>query len=327
VRTAALSSGRRSALLALLALPLAAQGTKQGSAEDRRIASGTLQRASGDTAVPVAGAWVVLHRVASDGGAPLDSTLTDARGRFVFRYRATVGDDAIYFASSSYGGIAYFTSPLPPAPAKDEVVIVVYDTTSRALPIRVRGRHIIAGGPAEPGRTIIEVYEISNDSSLTLVSGRENAPTFSMPVLPHAKSFRARDSDVAADAISMRNGRVEVHAPLAPGIKQIAFSYIVPESDTKLRFAIGSDTPVLELLTEEPMARVGGAALVEQDPVTIEGRTFKRFLSQNPPRGAVASIDLPEQPLQIRQMYLAVVILAVGVAMLAALARASMRRR
>jgi hypothetical protein len=75
------------------------------------------------------------------------------------------------------------------------------------------------------------------------------------------------------------------------------------------------------------MARVGGAALVEQDPVTIEGRTFKRFLSQNPPRGAVASIDLPEQPLQIRQMYLAVVILAVGVAMLAALARASMRRR
>lgn len=308
----------------MLALPLAAQEPAI------RDASGVLRRASGDTALPLPGAWVVLHRVGPDGGAPLDSMRSDARGRFHFRYRLAGSDDAIYFASSSYGGIAYFTPPLPSRDARapsEEVAIVVYDTTSRALPMHVRGRHIIASAPATTDmRTIIEVYEISNDSSLTLV-GRDDAPTFAMVVPANATSFHARDSDVAADALVLREGRVEVSAPLAPGLKQIAFSYELPVGDRHLRFQVGNDTPVLELLTEEPFARVSGAGLIEVEPVKIEARSFKRYLSRNPPPAAVASIDYPDAPMNTRQLYVAVVILAVGVAMLAALARASMRKR
>ena len=308
----------------MLALPLAAQESAI------RDASGVLRRASGDTALPLPGAWVVLHRVGPDGGAPLDSMRSDARGRFHFRYRLTGSDDAIYFASSSYGGIAYFTSPLPSRDAREpseEVAIVVYDTTSRALPMHVRGRHIIASAPASTNmRTIIEVYEISNDSSLTLV-GKGEAPTFAMVVPANATSFHARDSDVAADAMTLRSGRVEVTAPLAPGLKQIAFSYELPVNDRHLRFQVGSDTPVLELLTEEPYARVSGAGLIEVEPVKIEARSFKRYLSRNPPPAAVASIDFPDAPMNTRQLYVAVVILAVGVAMLAALARASILKR
>lgn len=313
-------------MLAFLALPLAARSQAQDGPREVRVATGTLQRASRDTAVPFAGAWVVLHRVGADGGAPLDSMRSDARGRFSFRYRPS-GSDAIYFASSSYGGIAYFTPPLEAHAPGDGVVIVVYDTTSTSLPMHVRGRHIIASAPAPAGvRTIIEVYEISNDSSLTRVSGTGDTPTFSALVPAHAKAFQARDSDIAADAITMRDGRVVVHAPLAPGLKQIAFSYEIPDRDTRLRFAIGGDTPVLEVLTEEPLARVTGAGVIEVDPVTIEGRPFKRYLSRNPPPAAVASIDYPDAPVATRQIYVAVVILAIGVAMLAALARASMRR-
>lgn len=290
-----------------------------------------LQRASGDTALPLPGAWVVLHRVGSDGGAPLDSMKSDARGRFHFRYRRSGSDDAIYFASSSYGGIAYFTPPLPAGDARrpsGDVVIVVYDTTSRKLPMHIRGRHIVVSAPSGTDtRTIIEVYELSNDSSLTLVSGTGDAPTFTAVVPSSAKAFHPRDSDIAADAMTLRRGRVEVSAPLAPGLKQIAFSYDLPVNDRHLRFDVGRDTPVLELLTEEPFARVTGAGLIEVDPVRIEARSFKRFLSQNPPPAAVAAIDFPDAPVNTRQIYVAVVILAVGVAMLAALARASMRRR
>lgn len=290
-----------------------------------------LQRASGDTALPLPDAWVVLHRVGSDGGAPIDSTRSDARGRFRFRYQLSGSAGAIYFASSSYGGIAYFTPPLPAGEARrtsEGVVIVVYDTTSRKLPMHVRGRHIVASAPSGADtRTIIEVYEISNDSSLTLVSGQGDAPTFAVVVPANARAFHPRDSDIATDAMALRNGRVEVNAPLAPGLKQIAFSYDLPVSDRHLRFDVGRDTPVLELLTEEPFARVTGAGLIEVDPVKIEARSFKRYLSQNPPPAAVASIDYPDAPVNTRQLYVAVVILAVGVAMLGALARASMRRR
>ena len=315
----------------LLVAPLDAQdGSHIPRAPIARAATGVLQRASGDTAVPVSNAWVVLHRVGSDGGAPLDSTRSNARGVFHFNYRHTGSDDAIYFASSSYGGIAYFTPPLPrraSTPA-DDSVIVVYDTTSESLRMKVRARHIIASAPAATGtRMIIEVYEISNDSSVTLVAGHGDSPTFWAPVPASAKSFNARQSDVAPEAVTLRDGRVEVRAPLAPGLKQIAFSYELPLKETNLRFLVGSETPVLELLAEEPSARVGGAGLIEADPVTIEARTFKRFLSQNPPATAVVTIDYPEAPLGRRQLYVATVILAVGVAMLAALARASMRRR
>ncbi|MFL5571889.1 MAG: hypothetical protein ACJ78R_00085, partial [Gemmatimonadaceae bacterium] len=60
----------------------------------------------------VSGAWVVLHRVGPDRAGPLDSTLSDARGRYSFNYVRSGSDDAIYFVSASYDGIAYFTPPL-----------------------------------------------------------------------------------------------------------------------------------------------------------------------------------------------------------------------
>ena len=61
---------------------------------------------------PVSGAWVVLHRVGPDSAGPLDSIQSDSRGRYSFNYVRTGSEDAIYFVSASYDGIAYFTPPL-----------------------------------------------------------------------------------------------------------------------------------------------------------------------------------------------------------------------
>jgi hypothetical protein len=63
-------------------------------------------RPGGTAGVPIAGAWVTLHRVGKDKAGPIDSMRTDALGRYRFRYQG--GDTlSIYFVSSSFGGIAH----------------------------------------------------------------------------------------------------------------------------------------------------------------------------------------------------------------------------
>src|SRR5256885_7350842 len=80
---------------------------------------------------PVSGAWVVLHRVGPDRAGPLDSVQSDPRGRYSFTYTRTGSEDAVYFVSASYDGIAYFTPPLAEGKVSgDDGEIAVFDTTS-----------------------------------------------------------------------------------------------------------------------------------------------------------------------------------------------------
>ena len=87
------------ALLLALQLP---SGTPQ-------TVSGRVVRPGDHRMDPIAGMTVTLHRVGSDAQGPLDSTRTDSRGRFSFHYKKTGTEDAIYFVSGLYRGIAYFT--------------------------------------------------------------------------------------------------------------------------------------------------------------------------------------------------------------------------
>jgi hypothetical protein len=56
---------------------------------------------------------------------------------------------------------------------------------------------------------------------------------------------------------------------------------------------LGRPISVLEVLLEEPRASVEGARLTEVAPATIDGRTFRRFLSQDTPASAVMRINAP----------------------------------
>ena len=96
-----------------------------------RVVSGRVVRPGASGMLTVPGAWVTLHRVAPDSSGPVDSVRADAGGRYSIRYRPA-GGDAVYFASSMFGGVAYFTPPLPATDAGgDAGEITVFDTTSR----------------------------------------------------------------------------------------------------------------------------------------------------------------------------------------------------
>ena len=91
---------------------------------------------------PVAGQWVVLHRVGQDRAGPIDSMQTTANGRYHFAFRASGDTSALYFASTTYGGVAYFTSPLRGDIVRgDDAAITVFDTTSGPVGIRVNAIH------------------------------------------------------------------------------------------------------------------------------------------------------------------------------------------
>ena len=279
---------------------------------------------------PIAGMMVTLHRVGSDAQGPIDSTRTDPRGRFTFRYHRTGNPDAIYFVSGLYRGIAYFTSPL----ATDDVSgpdaeISVFDTTSHHVPISVRGHHlVISAVDANAMRSVVEVYDLFNDSSVTKVAaGNGNGePVWSAPMLAGATGAAVREGDFPGAAISFDNGRVALYAPFAPGLKQLTFGYSVPANRFPLSVPIVEATGIFEVMLEEKSGTAAGAGLKEVDPVNVEQRNFRRFLASDAPVNSVATINLPPPPPTTDPRYLVALTFLLGAVMIGVLARALKRR-
>ncbi len=244
---------------------------------------------------PVGGVWVTIHRVASDSAGPLDSMRVGSNGHFHFRYTRNGATSAVYIVSAMYDGVAYFSRPLNEAHVGgDEAMIVVFDTTSIQFPLAIKGRHIIVASPNVDGtRQIVEAYEIANESNQTLVSPDDAHPSWSASLPAGATNVQAGESDVSAAAISTSKGRVRVTAPFAPGLKQLSFTYTVPQSAFPLHVPLEQAATVLELLLEEPRAQARGASLKPVAPATIERRVFQRYLGADAPAGSTIEIAVP----------------------------------
>jgi hypothetical protein len=271
---------------------------------------------------------VTLHRVGPDSAGPLDSLRTRGDGSFAFSYAPFGSNDAVYFVSASYGGVAYFAEPLRELSVSgDAAEITVFDTTSSPLPLTVRGRHLIVTAPTGSGaREVTEVYELSNDTTLTMLAAPGGA-TFSVLVPPAASEPRTGRGDVPEEAVQFARGRAAVSSPFSPGLKQFAFVYTLPASAFPLKVPIERGAQVLEVLVEDPAAVVAGGGLAAVDPAEVSGRTFKRFLAQDVPANAVVTLDLPAPAVLGRIVYLWFVGALVVVAMLVALTRALIVRR
>jgi hypothetical protein len=244
----------------------------------------------------------------------------------------TGSEDAIYFVSASHDGIAYFTPPLAEGKVSgDDGEITVFDTTSGSVPLTLRGHHVVVSA-ADPNahRSIVEVYDLSNDGSLTRVAIGD-APagaTWQTHIAQAASDFKVGQGDVSAAAVSYANGIVSVFAPLAPGIKQLSFSYSLPAKSFPLKLPIEKQTGIYEILIEEKAGSVTGPQMKEVDPVTVDERNFRRFLASSMPVNSVAVIDLPAPPASrsIDPRFLVAITLLIGGSMVLALAQALRRR-
>ena len=316
-----------------VALALLAGVTRNGVAQaphtaPAREARGAVHRVINDGEVPLPGRWVVLHRVGTDAAAPVDSVRTDAAGRFAFHYRATGDTNALYFVASSYGGIAYFTPPLrKPVVAGGDADLLVYDTTSKPIPVSVRGHHVIVTAPdTGKGRLVIEVFELSNDTSVTRVAGTPERATFSTALPDGATVPVATDGDIPADAVKFENGHVLVFAPIAPGVKQLSFHYRIPLNKAPITIPLLAAATVLEVLVEDTQGSATGAKLKKMASVNLEGRPFHRFLARDAPANSVVTVLAPTQVGAVFSTRVAIIVIAIGAVMLAGLAASLMRR-
>ena len=281
---------------------------------------------------PVSGVWVVLHRVGPDRAGPLDSVKSDPRGRYAFNYVRTGSEDAIYFVSASYDGIAYFTPPLAEGRISgDDGEVTVFDTTSHRVPTSLRGHHVVVSAVDANGlRSIVEVFDLSNDSSVTRIAATDTPKdaTWQTHVPPDVTNFQVSQGDIPASAVSYTRGLVSVYAPIAPGIKQLSFSYMLPAKAFPLSLPLEKATGIYEIMIEEKAGSVIGPHVREVDPVTVEARNFRRFLASDVPENSVAVIDLPPPPPDraIDPRYMVAITLLIGGTMVLALAQALRRR-
>ncbi len=317
-------------ILSAIALGLSSTAGAQTRSVDGRVVHP--DRAAGDSTgmAPLAAAWVTLHRVGRDAAGPVDSTRTDATGRYRFRWTTQGAAEAVYFASVSWDGIAYFTSPLREAVTSgDAAEISVFDTTTSTFPLTVRGRHlIVSGADTNNVRTIIEVFELSNDSVKALVASEDDnaVPTWSIAVPAGAADVRASDGDIAPDAFTFAPGRVSVFAPIAPGLKQLSFSYKLPTARFPVTFVAEHGAVVFEILLEEAQGGIKGGGFSAVEAVNLEGRRFRRYLAQDVNPNASFEVDLPSSNTNLRNYYISALLAAIGFMMLLVLLRAMQRR-
>jgi hypothetical protein len=291
---------RQSLVAALLSLSFVAVVRPAAAQMGPRLLEGRVQRpvgAQGDSTGmgPASNVWVTLHRLGKDQAGPIDSVRADAKGAYRLAFRPTGDSTAIYFASVTYGGIAYFTQPARADTVRGEAgEITVFDTTSTPFPLSVKGRHLIVGKrDSTNARTIIEVFELSNDSVRTLVGATATTATWSVRIPSAASNVRINSDEVSPKAFRAANGRAEIFSALAPGIKQLSFTYSVPASAFPLAYTAEAGAVVFEILLEDPEATVQAMGFTRVGEVTLEGRTFQRFLAQDVKPDTRLAIDAP----------------------------------
>jgi hypothetical protein len=116
--------------------------------------------------------------------------------------------------------------------------------------------------------------------------------------------------------------------PVAPGVKQVAFSYRLPANAFPLRVAVPPGTGVVEVLVEDPRGRAVGSGLAPAGPVALEGKTFQRFIAQNAAAGGTVDVQVAEAQGDAWPRWAVPTLLSVvGGAMAAALVLAGRRPR
>jgi hypothetical protein len=132
-----------------------------------------------------------------------------------------------------------------------------------------------------------------------------------------AADVRVGQGDLSEDAIRTDSGRVRVYAPLAPGLKQLSYAYRMNARQFPLSRPVEGRGGVLEVLLEEPNAAATAPGLRRVDPVTVESRTFNRFLAQEAAQGGgVVRIEVAGSGLAMRRVWIIVIVASTAAAML-----------
>lgn len=260
----------------------------------------------------------MLHRVTQEGGAPLDSTRADARGRFRFRIRA-VDTTAMYLASTEWHGIGYFSAPARFAGRLNDTLpaITVYDTTSAGPRPRLLRRLVSLARLGEGGDAswdVLDVSQIENPGPATLVAPDSLHPTWGLALPRQAIQLQAGEGDVSPAAVQRRGDSLIVVGAVAPGgPRQVGVVYRLPADITTLELPVDQATGQIELMVEGEGVGARAPGIEALGVEDVEGRRFARFRTGPLEAGAAVTLVLPRAPLGAQ----ALVPVVVGIVVLA----------
>jgi hypothetical protein len=282
----------------------------------------------GRDTVPLANAWVVLHRLARDAAGPLDSVRSDARGRYRIALRSPDSTSG-YAVSVWYDSIAYFSLPLNVTgrPAVHVEDLIAFPTTSAGPPIRLARRLATVARPNVDGtREVLEILELANTGATTRVTTDTLAPTWAGRVPAGAGQFRGGQGDISSDAMQFRHDSVIVFAPIPPGpVKQISYGYSLPADTRELVIPIDQSTDEVNLLIEDTTAMVKAPKLESLGVRELEQRHFAAYRAGPLAPGDKVEIRLPAGKFR-PQILLPYIIALLAIGMVGALVWALRRR-
>jgi hypothetical protein len=258
--------------------------------------SGRVLRGAARDTVPLANAWVVLHRVTRESGGPVDSVRSDARGRYRMELRDP-DSTGVYVVSAWYDSLAYFSLPLNVTgrPAVHVEDIVTFPTSTSGPPIRLARRlATIAGATEEGTREVLEILELENTGNTTRVTKDTLVPTWAGRVPERAAQFRGGQGDVSPEAMLFRNDSVFVLGPIPPGpAKQLSYGYSLAAGTRTLVIPIDQPTVEFNLLVEDTAATVSAPKLESLGVQELEQRRFAAYRAGPLAPGDKVEIQLP----------------------------------
>jgi hypothetical protein len=137
---------------------------------------------------------------------------------------------------------------------------------------------------------VVDVYEVSNDSNRTLVSGPSGA-TWQVSLPGEATNPSSTGGDLPGESFRFVNGRAELQVPFPPGSRQLVLTYSIPV-ESSVPMSVGDPVATLEVLLEGTGSEVSGAGLVAEEPVSMDGRTFQRYRASNVAAGSSFAVEL-----------------------------------
>lgn len=307
---------------AVTAVPALSRLAPSLHAQQPVLTAGRVVRVRGPDTLGLPGARVVLHRVGRSVQGPVDSTIAGPHGEFRFRFRPDSA--AVYLLSSGYAGLEYFSTPVHAEPSRPDtgLLLIVSDTSSTA-PLRVASRHIVIGKPGKDGvRSALEIVVLENDGPEARVPAGLDGPVWGARLPAGVVNFQIGQADVSPDAIVLRHDSLVLLAPVAPGEKQLLYTYQLPAQPGPVRLPVGDSVGAMNVMLEEFDRRVAGSGITKADSQRIEGRVFQQWTGPAAP-GSVITIDFPGGS---SRWLLPLLVGAVGVALLVTAILAVRRR-
>ncbi|MFC1964257.1 hypothetical protein ACFLV1_02625, partial [Chloroflexota bacterium] len=208
----------------------------------------------------------------------------DTDGNFVFEGLKT--EPGYEYRVSLFFQKAEYTNDWLTFEAGEEnkaITITVYDATTSSEAIRIPSAHTIVY-VSQGALELKEYYLFINDSDHTYI-GPTNDPgnngVLSFPLPQEATDF-VPSMGLTECCTSIGDGGFTDGMPVAPGFREIAFSYHVPYQSGEYLLNYQTNYPIdnYDLLVQGNNVRVSSTQLTEGEALEISGNTYQHFSRQ-----------------------------------------------